>query len=73
MRNFCKAEVGAYVFNAYLSKRAYRCYDKVPLVLEYLLTDLIHFADAQGVDFEDCLEQARLRHHDDTDIDGAAP
>lgn len=73
MKNFAKAESGAVIFDAYQQARTYRCHDQVPLVLECLLTDLMHFADAQGVDFESCFEQARLRHHDDTDFDGAAP
>lgn len=73
MRNFHKAESGAVIFNDYTAPRSYLSFDKVPLALEFLLTDLMHFARDQGVDFEDCVEFARLRYDDDTDFDRGAP
>lgn len=66
MENYWNAEAGAVSFTAYMQKKSYLRHDQVAIGLEYLLTDLMHFADAQGVDFEDCLDMARLRHDDDT-------
>jgi hypothetical protein len=62
------AEKGAEIFLAYAQRRHAACYDKIEFVLAALLTDLMHFAAAQGADFDGCVEWARLRHDDQTGI-----
>ncbi|MBN8913088.1 MAG: hypothetical protein J0H65_13745 [Rhizobiales bacterium] len=66
--NFRKAESGAVIFSDYAGLRFTRCFDRVPCILAMLLTDLMHFAHAQGVDFESCIELARQRYDEDTGL-----
>lgn len=66
MKNFPKAESGAVIFYDYANARFTRCFDRVPCIIAALLTDLMHFAAAQGVDIEGCIEIARQRYDEDT-------
>lgn len=66
MKNFRKAESGAVIFNDFAGLRYSRCLDRVPCILAALLVDLMHFAHAQGIDLEGCIEIARQRYDEDT-------
>ncbi|RIK59428.1 MAG: hypothetical protein DCC64_15885 [Planctomycetota bacterium] len=73
MKNFHKAESGAVIFQGYAAQRFTRCYDQMPCVIAALLTDLMHFAHAQGVEFEGCVEIARQRYDEDNGFVRGAP
>lgn len=73
MKNFHKAESGAIIFQDFAGARYTRCLDKIPLILASLLVDLMHFAHAQGVEFEGCVEIARQRYDEDTGFNRDAP
>lgn len=73
MKHFHKAESGAVIFHDYAGARFTRCYDRVPFIIAALLTDLMHFAHAQAIDFEGCVEIARQRYDEDNGFDRDAP
>lgn len=73
MKHFHKAESGAVIFHDYAGAHFKSCYDRVPFIIAALLTDLMHFADAQGIDFEGCVEIARQRYDEDNGFDRDGP
>jgi hypothetical protein len=60
--NFQRAERAAKAFHGYATGDLADIYDLTSLVLADLLTDLMHFADRQTLDFERCLQHARTAH-----------
>ena len=62
MMNFNRAERAARAFHDYATGDYADIFDHTSLVLADLLTDLMHFADRQTLDFERCLQHAKARH-----------
>jgi hypothetical protein len=62
MTNFNRAERAARAFHDYATGDHADIFDLTSLVLADLLTDLMHFADRQTLDFERCLQHARATH-----------
>ena len=73
MNNFHKAESGAVIFHDYAGAHFSRCFDRVPYIIAALLVDLMHFASAQGIDIEGCIEIARQRYDEDTGFNRDGP
>jgi hypothetical protein len=62
--NFQRAERAAKAFHDYATGDHADMFDLTSLVLADLLTDLMHFADRQALDFERCLQHARASHEE---------
>ena len=60
--NFNRAERAARAFHDYATGDHADRFDLTSLVLADLLTDLMHFADRQTLDFERFLQHAKARH-----------
>ena len=60
--NFQRAERAAKAFHDYAIGDHADMFDLTSLVLADLLTDLMHFADRQTLDFERCLQHAKVAH-----------
>jgi hypothetical protein len=59
MTNFRRAERAAKAFHDYATGDHAAIFDLTSLVLADLLTDLMHFAERQTLDFERCLAHAK--------------
>ena len=65
--NFQRAERAAKAFHDYATGDHADIFDLTSLVLADLLTDLMHFADRQTLDFERCLQHAKTAHEEQAD------
>lgn len=61
---FQRAERAAKAFHDYALGDHADMFDLTSLVLADLLTDLMHFADRQTLDFERCLQHAKSAHEE---------
>jgi hypothetical protein len=70
MSNFSRAERAAKAFHRYATGDHAGVFDLAELVLADLLTDLMHFADGQRLDFGRCLAHAQAAYAAQANAEG---
>jgi hypothetical protein len=71
--NFRRADRAAKLFDRYATGEHAGIFDLTSLVLADLLTDLMHFAEFQTLDFERCLEKAKAAYAAQAGAEDAGP
>lgn len=73
MTNFRRAERAAKLFDRYALGEYADRYDLASLVLVNLLTDLMHFAERQAIDFNLCFDHAQADYDEQAGAKDAGP